>query len=128
MDKIFLIILFGITTVFIILAIKKQSSDYALAISICAGCIIILFVISDILEIITFISSVIEYGQINGEWAGSIGKIALISFAGQWGIQICRDAGENSIADKMETAVKILVLIICLPYINMIFKMAAEIS
>ena len=115
MDKIFLIIFFGIGAVFIILAIKKYAPEYALGASICACCAVIVFVLSDI-------------GEIISQWSGSIFKIALISFIGQWGISICRDAGENSIADKLETAVKVLVLIICLPYINMLFKMAEEIN
>lgn len=128
MDKIFLIIFFGIGAVFIILAIKKYAPEYALGASICACCAVIVFVLSDIGEIISFISNIISYGKINSQWSGSIFKIALISFIGQWGISICRDAGENSIADKLETAVKVLVLIICLPYINMLFKMAEEIN
>lgn len=128
MDKIFLIIFFGIGAVFIILAIKKYAPEYALGASICACCMVVVFVLSDIGEIISFISNIIAYGKINSQWSGSIFKIALISFIGQWGISICRDAGENSIADKLETAVKVLVLIICLPYINMLFKMAEEIN
>ncbi len=128
MDKIFLIILFGIGAVFIILTIKKYAPEYALLASICAGSIIILFVITDMGEIVSFISSIKEFGKLNNQWLKSMVKIALMSFLGQWGTQICRDAGENSIADKMETAIKILVLVICLPYINTLFKMAAELN
>ena len=124
MNKIYLIVLFGIACLFIIITIKKYAPEYAMVASICAGINIITFVVVDFSEIIDFFSSVSNMGGISNRWMKSIMQITSICFLGQWGIQLCRDAGENSIADKMETAIKILVLIICLPYINMLFEMA----
>lgn len=126
MDKLYLITLFGIASVFIITAIKKYSPDYAFVSSICAGIIIVFFVISEIIEIRKYILSWSETG-INVQYASTLMKICVISFLGQWGIQLCRDAGENVIADKMETAIKVIVIVLCFPYIDMLFKMVAQI-
>lgn len=126
MDKLYLITLFGIASVFIITAIKKYAPDFAFVSSICAGVIVVFFVIGEINEIRKYILSWMENG-INVQYAATLMKICVISFLGQWGIQLCRDAGENVIADKMETAIKVIVIVLCFPYIDMLFKMVAQI-
>ncbi|MBE7092451.1 MAG: hypothetical protein E7365_04660 [Clostridiales bacterium] len=127
MDKIYLVTLFGIASVFIIIAIKKYSANFAYVASICAGIIILFFVISEVIQVRDYILKWSNSGVINSQYASTLIKICVISFVGQWGIQLCRDAGETSIADKMEVAVKFIVIILCFPYIDMLFKLVTEI-
>lgn len=127
MDKLYLIVLFGIASVFIIIAIKKYSADFAFVASLCAGCIIIFFVVSEIGQVRDYVVKWTDNTLIDSKYAGTLMKICIISFVGQWGIQLCRDAGEGSIADKMETAVKVIMVILCFPYIDMLFKLVSEI-
>ena len=125
MDKLTLIVLFAVGSVFVILLIKKYAPEYAVVASLSVSCIIIFFVVADIGEIIkTFTELVSQTGGQGKSWAESIVKVTAISFVGQWGSGLCRDSGENSIADKLETSVKIIILIICLPYINTLFTVA----
>ena len=127
MDKILYIVLFSVGSIFIILLIKKYAPDYSVIASICVSCMIIFFVASDVGEVVDNVISLTSQGDTTGQWTNSVIKVSVISFIGQWGATICRDSGENSIADKLETAVKILILVICLPYINMLFTVAKEI-
>ncbi len=126
MDKLFLIILFGIASVFIIMAIKKHSAEFAFIASLCAGCIILFFVVTEIGQVREYINKWTKSTLINSEYSKTLIKISIISFVGQWGIQLCRDAGEGTIADKMETAVKVIMVILCFPYIDMLFNLVAE--
>lgn len=128
MEKLLSLLFFSVGAVFVILAIKKYAPDYSVVISICASCMIIFFVITDIGEVVEFAKNILTQGNVNGQWINSIMKVTLISFVGQWGIGICKDAGENSIAEKLETAIKIMILLICLPYIKMLFSVATEIN
>lgn len=127
MDKIYLVVLFGIASVFIIMAVKKHSAEFAFVASFCAGCIILFFVVGEIGQVREYITKWTDNTLINSKYAGTLLKICIISFVGQWGIQLCRDAGEGAIADKMETAVKVIMVILCFPYIDMLFKLVSEI-
>ena len=127
MEKLIYLVLFSVGAVFVILLIKKYLPDYSLIASVCVSCMIIFLVTSEISEITKSILSFASEGDSSGQWTSSVIKVSLISFIGQWGCGICRDAGEISIADKLETAVKIMILIICLPYINMLFTVAKDI-
>ena len=128
MEKIFTIIFIAISAVFATVFIKKYAPDYCVAISIGASVVIIFLVITEFGEVIGFVKNFLADNSANGQWVNSIIKVTMVSFIGQWGAGIGRDAGENSIAEKIETAVKIMILIICLPYINMLFAVAEEIN
>ena len=128
MDKILVIVLFGISATFVILLVKRYMPEGRVVISVVAGCAIILFVTAELGSVISYIKSWLDKGALEGERFKSLTKIAVICFFGQWGIQLCRDAGESSIADKMETAVKVMVLLACLPYLDILFSLASEIG
>ncbi len=123
MEKIYVLIPFVLFSVFVIIPIKKHSPTIALAASVCAGVMILIYVLDGMIEIKEHIGVIGSAAGMDNEWLVSVIKITLISFIGQWGIQLCRDAGENSVADKCETAVKIIVTVICLPYIDKLFEL-----
>lgn len=127
MDKIFIITLFGIASVFVVLAIKKYSADFSFVASLCAGIIILFFVINEFIQVKDYL---LKWGSkefVDQNYTLTLIKICVISFVGQWGIQLCRDSGENSIADKMETSIKVIIVILCFPYIDMLFDLVAKI-
>lgn len=128
MDNILLILLFCIACAFILAMIRKQMPDFALIASLCAGCILFFYLMGDVTAVISHITAWGQKANLNGQWLTSIIKICGIAFIGQWGIQFCRDAGENSLADKLETAVKISVFILCIPYIDQLFELALRIE
>jgi len=128
MEKIITIVFVALGAVFISALVKKYAPDYSVAISICATVIIIFFILTELTETLDFFENLMSEGSINGQWINSIVKVTVISFVGQWGVGICRDAGENSIAEKIELAVKVMILVICLPYIKILFTVADEIN
>ena len=128
MDNILLILLFCIACAFILAMIRKQMPDFALRASLCAGCSLFFYLMGDVTAVISHITAWGQKANLNGQWLTSIIKICGIAFIGQWGIQFCRDAGENSLADKLETAVKISVFILCIPYVDQLFELALRIE
>lgn len=128
MEKIYSLILLAVAGVLIITAIKNFSQEYSKITAIVLGVILGGFVLAELLGVINIIKSIAQKTNINTAWLKSIFKICLISFLGQWGTQICRDAGENTIADKLETAVGITVVIICQPYFVQLISLALEIQ
>ena len=124
MDKIFSIIAFALISVCAMAIIKKYAPEFSVGASICIGCALIFFVLEDIVKI----REKLDLINVSAEWVASTIKITFISFIGQWGVQLCRDAGENSIADKVELTVKILILTVCLPYVDKLITFATEIQ
>lgn len=128
MEKIYSVILLAVAGVLIIIAIKSFSQEYSKITAIVLGIILGGFVLSELIGIINIIKNIAQSTNINTDWLKSIFKICLVSFLGQWGAQICRDSGENAIADKLETAVGITVVIICQPYFVELISLASVIE
>ena len=60
--------------------------------------------------------------QINMFYMTTVLKIMGIAYLAEFGAQICKDAGEGSIATKIELAAKILVMVLALPIIMAILE------
>ncbi len=127
MDNIIFIVLFGIACTAAIAFLKKYSPEYVLPAALCAGVMILLYVLGDVLDIKERIE-VLFAASLEKEYLRSIGKITAVCFIGQWGSRLCVDAGENSLAEKMETAVKITVTGLSLPYIEKLFQIVTMIE
>jgi len=127
MDKIFVIMLFSVAAVFIAVSVKRYSPEASLAVSVCAGASILLFVLDDAFEIRSRIASLCESTLIDGDYLKTVTKIIFIGLIGQWGASLARDTNEASVAEKTEVAVKIIITAISLPYIERLFELIKEI-
>lgn len=127
MEKIVFIVLFGIACTAAVAFLKKYSPEYVLPAILCAGITILLYILGDMLDIKERMETLFA-SNLEKEYLRSIGKIAGVCFIGQWGSKICADAGEHSLAEKMETAVKITVTVLSMPYIEKLFQIVTMIE
>ena len=109
---------FSIFAVFMILTLKEQRKDIALAISIVAGVGLVLFSITKVSEIVEMLDDLILKSGINKEFFTIILKVTGISYIIEFGKNICIDAGENGVATKLEMAGKIIIVSLSLPLIS----------
>jgi len=109
------IVAVGIISVILVIAIRKQSPEFAFLVSIMAS-IIIFFMIMPLLgqavELLTEIAGLMDT---NSQYIGLILRIIAIAYIAGFGAQICTDAGESAIASKIELAGKVLILITSMP-------------
>ena len=128
MEKIYSFIFIGVAGVLIVVAIRNFSAEYSKMAAIDIGVVLGFFVLAELLGVVEIIKSISQSANINTEWLKTIFKICLVSFLGQWGAQICRDVGENAIADKLEVAVGVTIVIICRPYFIELINIASELE
>ena len=107
------------------LLLKKRMPEIAAVLSVCVGASILLLILPDAEALFRQVSAL---GAAQSEILRSVTKITVMGFLGQWGAQICRDSGENSVADKIETALKVMILLQCLPYFTRLFSLAEQIG
>jgi len=109
------IVVVGIISVILIIAIRKQNAEFALLISIMSS-IIIFFMIMPILgQAVDLLKDIAGLMDTNVQYIGLILKIIAIAYIAEFGAQICTDAGESAVASKIELAGKVLILITSAP-------------
>ncbi len=113
-----LISLLAIVTVLLILSIKELKPDFAVLISTVFGIIIILYLVNPISETLSAFSDIAERSGIKNEILSSLAKVVGISFIAEFAATICNDAGQTSIASKVESAGRIIILALALPIIT----------
>lgn len=105
----------GFIAVVLLAVLKQQRPEIAILLSITAGVIIFLMVLGKISGIVQVFEELARYAGVNNFYLATVLKIVGIAYIGDFGAQVCRDAGESAIASKVELAAKVMVLIIALP-------------
>ncbi|HHT84220.1 MAG: stage III sporulation protein AD [Bacillota bacterium] len=120
---IFQIVIWGITASVILLVIRRERPELALAFSLVAGVSILLAVLPSLTTVISAFSDIASESGVGPLYFGIILKVVAISYIADLGASICRDADENLIASRIEMAGKILILVCSIPIIQGIVEL-----
>ncbi len=120
---IFQIVIWGIIASLILLVIRRERPELALAFSMVAGVSILLAVLPGLRTVISAFSDIAREAGVGPLYFGIILKVVAISYIADLGASICRDANENLIASRIEMAGKILILVCSIPIIQGIVEL-----
>jgi len=109
-------------SLFIIMIFKDQRNDLAVQISIVAGAMIFIFMLTKITVILEFIQKLAIDANIDAVYLTTVFKILGIAYLATFSSEICRDAGENSLASKVEFSGKILILVLAIPILMAVLQ------
>lgn len=111
----FAVLGFGLIATVLLLIIRKERPEMAILLSIAASALILTGLLKDISRILTVFESLASRAQINSGYFKLVVKIVGLAYLAGFGAQICKDAGENSMAAKIEFAGKIFILSLGVP-------------
>ncbi|URN94265.1 MAG: stage III sporulation protein AD [Candidatus Pristimantibacillus lignocellulolyticus] len=112
----------GLIATILVLVLKDQKPLFAFLITSFTGVFIFLLVIGKIDAVITVINELATKSGIPDIYLKTVLKIIGIAYIAEFGAQMVRDAGQESIASKIEFAGKIFILVLAIPIINVIIE------
>ncbi|KAA9007486.1 stage III sporulation protein AD [Paenibacillus spiritus] len=112
----------GLLATVLILVLKEQKPIFAFLLAVTAGLLIFLFLIGRIEVILDTLRRVAESSGMNLIYLKTVFKIIGIAYIAEFGAQIVRDAGQESIASKIELAGKVLIMTLAVPIISIIIE------
>lgn len=121
------VVSFALVALFIYLIFKDRRNDVAVLISLAAGSMLFLFIISSLTDIIYFIKEISSKANIDTVYIGVVLKILAISYLATFCSEICKDAGASSIASKVEFSAKILILTLAIPILMAVLQSILQI-
>lgn len=116
------VVSFAFIALFITLIFKDKRNDLAMQISIVAGIVIFLFMADKITAILQVLQQLSVKSGIDLIYMTTVIKILGIAYVATFCSEICRDAGEGSLASKVEFAGKILILALAVPILMAVFQ------
>lgn len=110
----------------IILLIKKYSPENALTVALAAVSVILLFIIISASDLFSEIRELFDSFGIDPEIVKITLKALGICYLTGFAADVCRDFGQTSLASKVELAGKVTVVILTLPFVKQILRVATE--
>lgn len=117
MDILQLIGLGLVATMMTVFLKEYRASTKAMLISALVGLLIFIAMIKQIGYIVKVLEDLANRANINQLYLGTLLKIIGIAYIAEFGAQVCKDAGESSIAGRIEFAAKIIVMALAMPII-----------
>lgn len=112
----------GIIATVLILIVKEQKPLFAFLLAVATSLLIFLFLIGKIGNVISMLEDLAENSGVQVIYLKTVLKIIGIAYIAEMGAQIVRDAGQESIASKIELAGKVLILVLAVPIIGIIIE------
>ncbi|SFP91071.1 stage III sporulation protein AD [Caldicoprobacter faecalis] len=113
--EVFQLVGLGIVAAILALVLKQHKPELGLFIAIAAGAIILLMVTGRLVAIVTVLDDMARRANLDQAHLSVVLKAIGIAYITEFGAQVCKDAGENSIASKIELGGKIIILSLTLP-------------
>lgn len=112
------IILIGVLTCIATIVIKNLKPELSILVSLAGSLVILIMLVNHLTDIIGSFSGIVNKTNINSKLFSSVLKIVGVGYLTEFGANICQDAGNSSIADKVLLAGKVVILCFALPIVN----------
>jgi len=108
---IFQVVALGIVASVALLLIRKERPEISLGLSLVVGVMLFLVILPRLRSVVAVFGTLASESGVEPLYFGIILKVLAISYIADLGASICRDAGEEMVASRVEMAGKILILV-----------------
>ncbi len=116
----------GVTAAVLALMIRSTHPAMALNIGIAAGILLFLAALGPLSGIIGFVENMAGRYGIDAGYIGVVLKVIGVAYIAEFAVQICKDAGENAVAGKVELGGKVLMLSLSLPVMGALLELVGS--
>lgn len=121
------IVMIGLIASVIVLLLKDQRPEIAMQLSLAAGIVIFFLILNKLTIVVQALQQLAQRANIDYVYLSIVLKIVGISYLASFGVELCKDAGQNSIAAKIEFAGKILIITLAMPILMAVMDMILKI-
>jgi len=106
--------------------LRKYHSEYAMAVGICSGVIILLYLLTKLTPVSLMITDLLTKTGIPAEYGEILFKALGVGFIVQVAADACEDAGEKALGANIEIAGRITLLLLALPMMKSLLDLVIE--
>ncbi|MDD5899820.1 MAG: SpoIIIAC/SpoIIIAD family protein [Lachnospiraceae bacterium] len=116
------VVLIGVVAIFAVLLLKIGKPEFALAVSLAACVLILLFAGGTLAKVIADLKHLFQYVALPEGYLKILFKILGVSYLAEFGSALCKDAGQSAISGQIELAGKLVILAISMPVVTSLFE------
>jgi len=108
----------ALVTTFAVMVLKPTKPELAAVVSIAGGVIVLLMFVDALSQVLGGFTAIVNRTGVSSEVFSALLKIIGIGYLADFAAGICTDAGNNSMAQKVSLAGKVIILVLALPIID----------
>lgn len=120
------IIIFALITIIFTISLKKKQPEIALVISIAGAVIVSVMTIKYFSVGINYVKEIIERYNVPIDNLNLVLKIIGIAYISELAVNMIKDAGESSIASRVEMAGKVIIVFLTLPMMTSFIELISK--
>jgi len=117
----------GLVATVVIIILRKHNPEIAIQVSIITGALIFMLLAAKLSAIVGMLEDYADRAEIKPAYFITVLKITGIAYLTEFGAEVCRDAGENAIASKIEMAGKVIIVSMAVPVISSLIDLILKI-
>ncbi len=117
----------GIVSIILSLLIRQYRPEMAVVVSLCGAVLILSMCVPYLSNIFKMFEDIANQAGVNLSHIKIVLKIIGISYICQFAADICKDAGETSVAGKIELGGKIVIITLSMPIIYNLLDLVNDI-
>lgn len=112
----------GMLAGMLITVLRQQRPELAMQLSIATGAMIGLLMLARVMQVVDVFQTLGAKARIDQTHMAAILKIIGVAYVADFGSQVLQDAGEKSVATKVEMAGKVIIMLLAVPIILAIME------
>ncbi len=121
----FVVCAFGVFVCCLIAALRQLRPEIASIAVAVSGVLVFGYIAEGLLPFLTFVKGIAYQTGVESYFTLMLKALA-VSFACKMSADICRDCGENSLANRVELAGKVGIVLISIPVVTQLFEIAKD--
>ncbi len=117
----------GIVATVLVVVLKNIKPEFTIYISLLTGVVIFTMILGELSYVIQTLNTLARRVNIEFAYFSTILKIIGMAYIVEFGAQISRDAGEDSIAMKIELGGKVLIMVLAIPILLALMELIIKI-
>ena len=98
--------------------VKQYRPEYAILITVCSGCAVMLIIFSQLAPILSAAEQLFDSSGVNTEYIKTMLKAAGICYISHFGGLVCKDSGYQTAAENIELCAKVSIALLTLPILT----------
>ena len=116
------VVLIGLVAVFAVLLLKVGKPEFAMAVSLTACVLILLFAGGTLATVVGDLKKLFSYITLPEGYLKILFKILGVAYLAEFGSALCKDAGQSAVSGQIELVGKLTILAISMPVVNALFE------
>ena len=117
----------GIIATTLSVVLKQQKPEFAIQVSIVTGIVILSFVLDELSYVVRILEDLSRRANLDSLYFSTVLKVVGIAYIAEFGSQVTKDAGESSIASKIELGAKVIIMMMSMPILMSILDLIIKI-